>query len=365
MNKKRQRAAGMRGAAPNTRNDISTFHMARGPMQAAAAADQRIPDLTHWDDKPVKVGQKLSNGQIEIDFSTGDFFYRAFMLKVEAANNTTIGSLTAAQSVTRAEDNRWYVRSERFDNLFERIRLTVDGIDLWDFESWVEFEQFLAMNYWQFRPEDPVVYIGFGGPYTFADHLPLRELFGLGTANLRDVKLTLYTTPQYEDGMKLLCYAGYSPVRENSRRVITREVYKTTFATSGKHIFRDLPIDRRISRLVVTTNSGKRIASYKFKFGDIQIVDMPYSFQKISAQLRQRGEGPTSAPAPYRTGSGSSFAFVGAVIDLNFDELRNGTTLPKLDSDENRRRNDQLQLEMELLDAETEVKIEVYCADVI
>jgi len=121
-----------------------------------------------------------------------------------------------------------------------RVRLEADGIEIFDFESWDRFNQYIRMFGWDGRSDEIHEFLGFGWPNVFRDGAAVEALYALGTNNIRDLRMKLYTTDEWKSEMRLRMPVWYSPVRQNAAHAISRQTYKRTLATAGKHVIDDI-----------------------------------------------------------------------------------------------------------------------------
>ena len=362
LNKRRNGGGGP--AAPNVRNEIDTVRVGGANWSVAKDSDKKLQNQLYIDEDLIKVGSKLSNGQIVCDFPTGDYTYRGVMLAVKAAANATVGTLAAGSSVSLGQDGRYYIRQDALFRLFDRIKLEADGRIIWDFENWRDFEAYMKTYKWGFNGSNGFAFFGFGWPHIFREGVPFEDLFALGTGNIRDLKLTLYTSSNFEDGWEVQATAFFAPQRMPARHVISREVYVETFATAGVHTIRDLPIDRPIHRILVTVPTGKTITDYKLEVGKVELQKASSHTQQMLDMLMQRHAGENSEVGPYRLSSGA-LSGVGGLVTFDFDLWRNSQTLRPLTTDAQRRRDDEIAIELTLGVQDTEVTVQIFYADQI
>ena len=360
LGRKKRRGKGL-NAAPNVQNENDLFRV-RTPGEALLQrSDRRLPDYLNVSDDLVSVSQPLSNGVIEVDMPTGDYVYRGLAMLIQGAKTTAITGVTAPNLMTPGDDQRSYVKEEHFGKLISRITLEADGIEVWDFESYTEFEQYLRMFGWD-AAGSHWAFLGFGWPNVFRDGSPAEALYALGTQNIRDLRLKVQTTDLWKSEMKLRMPIWYAPVRQPATQVISRQTWRRTLATAGRHVIDDVRIDKRIWRLIITTPAGKPVSDYRVEIGDIEWQSGTVVQNAIEAVKLSPPFGTQIAAGAFRTGTGALNA-VGSVIDLRVDMDREGLAIAPLTSQAQRRRDDRLKIELTTLKANTEVVIRALFAD--
>ncbi len=357
--RKKQNRANQR---PNVANENDTFRATPPGGEFARRFDRKLPDYVNVSDDLLSIGSRLSGGVIEVDFPTGDFVYRGLAIMIEGKATSAITGVTAPNLMAQGEDGRHYVKSGQFGKLISRVRLEADGIEIFDFESWQRFVEFLRMFGWDGRNDDLHDFLGFGWPNVFRDGSPVEALYALGTNNIRDLRLKIYTSNLWKSEMQLRIPVWYAPVRQNAAQVISRQTWSRTLATAGKHVIDDIRIDKRIWRIVVTTNQAKKITDYRVEVGDIEWQAGRAVVNQIEALKLSPPWGTQTHVGPYRNYTGA-LTGVGACLDLRVDMEREGLAIAPLTSEAQRRRDDRLKIELETASAGTEVMIEVYFAD--
>ncbi|WP_420011347.1 hypothetical protein [Tateyamaria sp.] len=366
MNKRKNRL----GQRPNVQNEVDTFRVSKPGPKRLNQIDRRVPDYINVDDELVSIGARLSGGEIEVDIPTGDYTYRGLAFLLEGKSSTSIASadvgsaaISANSLMMKAEDGKFYVKNRHFARFISRIKLEADGITVWDFEDMDRFTAYLRMFGWDFDLDDPACFVGFGWPNVFREGAAVADAYALGTANVTDLRLTVYTK-LWKDGMKLRMPAWYNPVRLPAGQVISRQVWKSAFVSAGKHVINDIRIDRRIWRILVTTNSGKKIKSAEVSVGDVEWYNARGVVSEIESLLFKPVNGVLNNTGPYRHTNGDLLsAKVGGAIDLKVDMMREGLAIAPLTSDAQRRRDDRIEIELDLESANTEVTVEVFFAD--
>ena len=347
--------------SPNVQNENDLFRVRTPGDALLQRSDRKLPDYLNVADDLVSIGAPLSNGVIECDFPTGDYVYRGLALMIEGKATTAISGVTAPNLMTTGDDQREYVKEQYFSNLISRVTLEADGIEVWDFESYRELEQYIRLfgwdansSYWSF--------VGFGWPNVFRDGSPAEALYALGTQNIRDLRLKVQTTDLWKSEMKLRMPVWYAPVRQPATQVISRQTWTRSLATAGRHVIDDVRIDKRIWRLIITTTSGKQVSDYRVEIGDIEWQSGRADVNKIEAVTLAPPWGSQVASGAFRSQTGALSA-VGSVIDLRVDMDREGLAIAPLTSQAQRRRDDRLKIEITTLKANTEVTIRALFAD--
>ena len=328
--------------------------------QLVMGADAALPDYINVADDLVTISQRLSGGEYEIDIPTGAYTYRGLMLRFETLANTAITGTATADLLETGDNGEKYVNTDHFAKILSRIKLEADGITIWDFEDITRVEAYLRMN--GCLGLGTAWFIPFGWPNVFRAGAPVQDLYALGTGNIRDLRLTLYTTDKHKTEIKPQIIAFYNPVQVPAGNVISRQVYKKSFATSGKHIIDDIRIDRRIQRIIVTSGAGKKIKNFEVSIGDVEWIKSDTHVNHVEALLRPNKASDQEDVGPYRNATGALIG-VGGCVDLLIDQERDGLALAPLTSDQQRRRDDRIEIELELKSANTEVTVEVYFAD--
>ncbi len=352
-----------RNASPDVANEVDTFRTSV-PGAFAKRHDRKVPDYINVSDQLASVGTRLSGGVIEIDLPTGDYVYRGLAMLIQGKQTTAITSYDAATLMDKFEDDEYYVQAKYFFNLISRVTLEADGLTIWDFENWNRFVNFQRIFGWDGEDTDPGEFVGFGWPHVFREGSPIEDLYALGTLNIRDLKLKVYTKDVWQSEMQLKVPVWYNPVSTTAAHVISRQVYRTSIATAGRHVIDDIRIDKRIWRVVITTNQGKKVKSFRAKVGDVvwQEAATPVNMIQMLKLSKARG-GTQAVVGPYRSDEGKVFSGYGSVIDLMVDFPREALSIKPLTSSAQRRRDDRFSVELDLVSAGTEVTIEVYFAD--
>ena len=349
------------GLVTRDRDLVSTGMPSPAVVSGAAAL---LPDYMNVSDDLPTIGSRLADGSFEILFPTGDYVYRAWMVQFQGLVTSSITGASAATLMTRAEDRYYYTKRQYLHTLLSRVKLEADGLTLFDFESIVELEAFLVMSGVQLAATDEGFVIPFGWPYTFRAGAPVGDLYALGTANVEQLKLTLYTNA-WHTSLKPYITSYYNPVRMDAKNLLTREVYKRTYSSVGVHVMDDIRIDRRIHRILITSNANKPLKEYEVKIGDVVLRKGRCGLGALEANLLPRKTSDQEETGPYRTSTGQLDIGIGACIDVRFDWTMDGQALSPLTGQSQRRRNDKITVQVETLEADTELKAEVYFADEI
>ena len=242
----REKKQTRRNRRPNVQNENDTFRATQPGNDFARGFERKLPDYIDVSDDLLSIGSRLSGGVIEVNFPTGDYVYRGLATMVQGTEKTVVTGVTATNLMAFGGDGWHYVKSAYLGKLFSRVRLEADGIEIFDFDSWERFIQYIRMFGWDGRDTDTHEFLGFGWPNVFRDGAAVEALYALGTANIRDLRMKLYTTSDWKSEMELRMPVWYSPVRRNAAHVISRQTYNRTLATAGKHAIDDIRIDKRI-----------------------------------------------------------------------------------------------------------------------
>lgn len=356
----RARAAATGAATPAPAANPNLFRAGTPGSQLVMQSDTSLPDYVNVASDLVTISQKLSGGEYEIDIPTGAFAYRGLMLRFETGNATAITGTLHAALVDTGDNATKYVKADKIKEIIRRIKLEADGVTIWDFEDITRFIAYMKMSgCWGLGS---AWFIPFGWPHVFRPGAPVQDLYALGTGNIRDLRLTVYTSGKHKTEIKPEVIAYYNPVNVPAGNVISRQVYKRSFATSGKHTIDDIRIDRRIQRILVTTDAGKKVKSYEVRIGDIEWLKSDTHINAMEALLLPNKSSDQEDVGPYRTATGALDG-VGACVDLLIDQDRDGLALAPLTSDQQRRRNERIEIELDLAHSATQVTVEVYFAD--
>ena len=328
--------------------------------QITSASMAALPDYINVSDDLVRVGQKLSGGEYEMEIPTGAYAYRGFLLRFRTGSATSITGINHAALTDAGDDGQKYVKASQISKIISRIKLEADGVTIWDFEEISRFVAYMKMSgAWGLTS---AWFIPFGWPHVFRPGAPVTDLYALGTSNIRDLKLTIYTTNNHKTEIVPELISFYNPVSVPAGNVISRQVYKQSVASAGKHVIDDIRIDRRIQRIIVTTPSSKGIKRYEVSIGDIMWIESDPHINAMEALLLPNKMSDQEDVGPYRSATGALDG-VGACVDLIVDQMRDGLALSPLTSDSQRRRDERIEIELDLAAANTQVTVEVYFAD--
>lgn len=350
---------------PTVENEVDTFRTTQPGRAVMQRADKQTAEYINVDNDLLKVGPRLKNGRIVIDFPTRDCVYKGLfmMARCDAGTELTAApAVGAAQFSTLQEDGRRYVRAQHFNRLIKRVKLVADNITIFDFEDFSRAQAYLQMHNWTFGNSKPGIFWGFGWPHVFRPGSPQEDLFSLGTANIDDLKLTLYTSDEWTDDIQLELPTYYHPQTMNAGHVIYRQKWTHVQGPVGSTIIDQIRIDKPIWRILLTTPSGQRISDYRVSVGDVEWQRGTPASNRFETLLLNEKLGVQNAVGPYRDADGLLMG-VGSCIDLNVDLLeRDGRVLPPMTTAAQVRRDERLNIELTTLQPDTEITAEVYFA---
>ncbi|MEM1352022.1 MAG: hypothetical protein AAGF27_06740 [Pseudomonadota bacterium] len=364
-NKRNNRGRGRLNQSPNVTNEIDMFRTTEPGDAILNRADKQTADYVNVDDDLLHIGNRLSDGRIEIKFRTGDYIYRGLFMLAQCTAATAITQAPAVangQLTTLGEDGKRYIKPQYFGRYINRVKLVADGITIFDFESYERARAYLMSYNWTIGTQNEAVFWGFGWPNVFQQGSAQEDLFALGTANIRDLKMVLYTSSNWDDSIQLVCPTYYHPQRAKAGHVIYRTQRIKDCATAGVHIIDDIRVDRPIWRIVVTTPEGQKLTNYEVRVGDVVWQTGTPVSNRLETLLLREVSGIQGAVGPYRDHNGD-LVDAGCVIDLRVDLMdRDGRVLPPMTSDAQRRRDERLEIEVKTAQPDTEVCVEVFFA---
>lgn len=182
----------------------------------------------------------FSDGTAVIKVDIGPYTYQMFML--------TLVSDAEIAGKTTLVNGRHIVNTANISDYLENVELRIDGRRRRN----QSVEDLLAVS--AYRDLDVMeghLIIPFGGPNLFDDP-DMEDLYMLGTKNLRDLRIHVDFTPDWDStSMHLVATAEYAPVERNVSHFEGIEEYRYSFDSGGDHTITDLPTHSDISHILV------------------------------------------------------------------------------------------------------------------
>lgn len=201
----------------------------------------------------------FSNGTAVIQVDTGPFTYQLFMLEI-VSNTEIVGK-------TVEVNGRHLVKTDNLDEYVSRIQLRIDGQTRRD----LTVADIMALNgYRNLDVMEGHILIPFGGPGLFEDPA-MEDLYMLGTKNVRDLRIHIDFTDDYDaTTMHLEGLAEYAPLERNIGHFESVTEHRYTFAASGTHTITDLPTHSDLSHIIVFAEG---IGAVEFKVDNVVMAD--------------------------------------------------------------------------------------------
>lgn len=267
---------------------------------------------------PFTISPAYSDGTATMEVKTGLYTYQFFQIMVRTS------AAIAGETILR--EGKHYVQTAHLSKYISRMRLEIDG----NIERDLTMDQMVNFNAFNgYDVMDGQVFMVFGGPHQFDDKTA-EDLYALGTANLRSVRVLVDLSSDWTDGtMFLEGMAEYTSTRRQITHLRTVKQQRYAPASAGEYTISDLPIHSDIGGIYVL---GANILSAKLEVDGVEIMKV--------TNYQLKGINKLYGTAPDSLGDGMVFDF------LRNREVTKG--LKSLESNAERKRNANISITLDM-----------------
>lgn len=220
----------------------------------------QINRLTRVSNDPVEINKATGAGKCIVRLSTGDFTYRAIPFGVRSSVDLGADSYALM-------GGGYMVTLAALSKYISDIRLEVNGGPL---QEWDTDELITVNDFYDFKFHGGFTGFHFPGEEMY-DSQKMRDLFALGTANLRSLKLILKQTNLFDsDTMDIVCVPHYVQEARPATFVTRTQPILHTFSGVGKHTYNELPTGDDIQSIWVI---GDGISHLKLEVDGETLID--------------------------------------------------------------------------------------------
>lgn len=287
----------------------------------------RVPVINRFQTNLATVSGQYSDGTATAEFPVGAYTYQLFQLGVKS--NAAIGGDTITKN------GEHFVNTAALSKYIEEVTLVIDGVA----ERKIPIDLLVKLNASKgLNTSDGFAYMTFGGPHEFWDKRA-EDAYMLGTGNLRSMRLDFKLKPAWADGsMFLHIGAEVARIARPLEFISTMKSRRVALGAAGEHTITDLPINADIARIYVFGTGLKKI---EFEVDDEKVFDAhSYAIEGLNSLY------------------GTDVTQLDDGVVFNFwrsGEVEKG--LKSLESAAQRKRNADIQLMLETINANTEVQI--------
>jgi hypothetical protein len=260
----------------SSRRNFQRIEVARPGNEITQNA--QLSRFTRINSEPVDVIKSGQNGRTVVKLDTGEYTYRAIPFAIHS--DVDLGADTYSKM-----GGGYIVENSAISKYISEIRLEANGAPMqeWDTEELRTVNDFYDLKF-------SGGFMGFHFPgeemYTRQAH---RDLFALGTDNLRGLKLTLRQTGLFDpDTMDIVCVPHFVKQRRSATFVTTTETISKTFSGVGKHTIRDLPDSDDIQSIFI---KGDGISHIKLEVNGVLMHDCHIGEYKAYLKSVNRDKG--------------------------------------------------------------------------
>lgn len=268
-----------------------------------------------------------SDGTAIATLPTGKYTYQFFQIGIT--------SKIAIAGVTIEKAGKHFVQTEHLADYIENVTLEIDGTP----ERDLDMAEFIEINgYRKLDVMDGFVFMPFGGPNLFVDERQ-EDAYMLGTQDVRDLRLLFELTAAWDEtNMSVSVQTEYVPVSRKLEWIETHKTQRYTASAAGKFTISDLPVHADLAAILV---SGPGINHAKLTIDNEVLFDG--NAYELEAALALYGQDTTA---------------LGDHVMFDFWRGMEATKgLAGLRSAAQRKRNADIRLELDLANANTELKV--------
>lgn len=239
--------------------------VSRPNAQVTQAA--QLGRLTRVTDEPIEVNKNGQNGRSVVRLDTGPYTYRAIPFGVRSEVDLGTDSYPLV-------GGGFQVRLDALSKYISEVRLEANGAPM---QEWDVDELNTINDFYDLKFHGGFSGFHFPGEEMFTNQRH-RDLFALGTANLKNLKLVLRQTSLFDPAtMDIVCQPHFVKQARPATFVNTTEVVSHTFTGVGKHTFKDLPDGDDMQAIWI---KGEGISHVKLEVDGVLLIDTHISGYK-------------------------------------------------------------------------------------